>query len=483
MRCYTVLDLNKEEQRLFMTKVVKKFSTLNELGKISLIKPKILSSYKNLEYRISFKNYKKLSKVSGVKLYNTPFLKEGWNKRELNFLKINYMSLTARQIAIKLNKTIDSVKHTRRKLKLYKGPKYKWRKENVIKAFNGLKKKLGYTPSYEECRTYIPGALTAIHKMWEKYSSFLNELGLNIRIRYWTNKSCTEEFMKIANRLAKTPTQDDFRVCPGLFKAIIHRWKTYNKFLNEVGYKPNLEHKWNKDSCIKFFRKFMKNRKKIPTIEELYEVNPAFIAAVYKHCDTYNKFLKYNGYKLNFEFKWNKEKCETFFKELMIHKKLTPTISELRRINASFIYAVYRYYGSYYDFLNGLGYLRIPRDLWLKWEEFIIKVCDKIYGNIKIRPRLPNNKIPDVAIGNNLKYNMLIDAKMNASSYQIIHDSYNYSPYCRELEFWCCYGENSFKILDKMGVKIRNFQYIERLVRNLKDEGLAKELEAFRNVV
>jgi len=424
MRCYISLDIKKEEQRLFIDKSVKKFGTIKKLAQASSIKPRTLSRYKYGSYRISLKDYKKICKICNIIIdKKIKLIKEGLNKKELNFIIKNYKKLTAKEIAIKLNKSIDSVKYARKSLNLYKGPKYRWTKKNVINSFKNLKKKLGYTPSYKECEKYNSGMLSGIITIWKKYSLFLKELGLNIRIKYWSKDLCIQEFDKIKEKINKIPTQTDLKSCHGLFKAIINRWKTYNIFLKEIGYNPNFEYKWTKDYCVKFFEEFMKKREVIPSINEIYG------------------------------------KC------------------------GGFIGGMYRHYGSYSNFLNILGYPRNPDAIWVRWEDFVTKLCKEIYKNIIIKPKLPNNKIPDIAVGNSLKYPLIVEIKINSYAQSIIRDFYNYTPYCKELEFWCCYGdEKRYKKLSEKGIKIVTLDKIESMVNNLGNKELIEELEAFKNV-
>ena len=164
----------------------------------------------------------------------------------------------------------------------------------------------------------------------------------------------------------------------------------------------------------------------------------------------------------------------------MKNRKTAPSLTEFNVTCAGIIGAIYRHYGSYICFLKKLGYPRNPDDLWVKWEDFVIKVCKQIYGNnIKIRSKLPNRTIPDISVGNSLKYNVLINAKLNSHSVTLLKDYHNYSPYCKNLEFWCCYGD---KTLKKPFVKIRVFKDIQEILYNLKDNDLIKELKGFRNV-
>ena len=198
MKQYVFLNFKKGDQNRFLNKSINKFGSIKKLAKVSSINHKMIFCYKHEIHKIPLERYKKICKLCNFKLKKINLIKKGWNKKEINFLKQNYLELTAKEIALRLNKTVDSVKHLRKNLGLYKGPKYRWNSsKKIISTFLELKKKLGHTLTYQECAKYNAGMLNAIHLKWGKYSSFLRSLGLDIKIIYWTKKNVLKSLEKL----------------------------------------------------------------------------------------------------------------------------------------------------------------------------------------------------------------------------------------------------------------------------------------------
>ncbi len=418
MKKKVFLQFKKGKQRLLLIDAIKKAGSERNL--INLIKMPSASIY---DYKNEIRPIPKERARSLAKFLNLDFNKiiketekkviKQWDKRETDFLLKNYQDMTAKEIAKRLNKTINSIKHKRRKLRLEKGHAYRWNREKIIIYFNKFKKKIGRTPSYKDCSNEASGMLSAIERIWGKYSNFLYELGLNIRIKKWDKQKCIMEFEKIRKKIKKTPTQKQLNKCSGLFKAIIKRWKTYNNFLRKLGYTPNFEFKWNQKECIIEFNKIMLNRTRLPTIEEMIKINPALIAAIYKYFDSYSSFLRILNYEIN--------------------------------------------------------------DDWQKWERLVTKICKRLYPNTIVKPRLENNKQPDIVIKKKELFDKIIDAKLNSFANSINKDIINYMPYCKKLEFWCLIGN---KNLNRKNIKIMGFTQIKQLLEKNKEKELIKELKA-----
>jgi hypothetical protein len=415
------LIFKKGKQKEFLQKAIKFIRSGELLAKQVNIPSSSIYDYKNEIRKIPLyraKNIAKFAKLDWCKIKEDIIytIEIDWSKRETDFLNNNYMDMTAREIAEKLNKTINSVKDKRRALKLYKGPKYKWRKEKVIARFQELKIDLSKTPTYEECFKFAPGMLSAIHLIWGKYSMFLREQNLDIHIKYWTKQDCINEFNKIMQYQKNTPTQEDLKCCSGLFRAIVRRWDTYNKFLKTLGHEPNFELRWNKDVCVTEFNKLMKLRTHIPTVEEFREIDYGLLAAIYKYHKTYSRFLKSIGYI------------------------------------------------SYYK-------------IWLQWEQLVERICQSVFDNVVLKPRLINNKLPDVAVLKGKQYIKIIDAKLNSNAYSMYKDIRNYKEHCDELEFWCAYGT---KCLKTTKAKIRTINEITQLLVDNNEFKLLNELKEFQ---
>jgi len=412
-----LLRLKKGKQRLLLQKAIKKAGSERKLVKLINIPSASIYSYKKEIHPIPLERAKKLAKFLRIdfnklkkQVKNVDDI--GWDEKEINFLKENYLNLTAKEIAKKLNKTNDSIKHMRRDLKLKKGPAYRWKKDKVIVFFRNFIEKLGRTPTYKECAKEYPGMISSIHRNWGKYSNFLHYLNLNTKIKRWDKKDCVNEFEKMRKKLNSVPTLYNLEQCTGLFKAIRRRWKSYNNFLRELGYTPNFELKWNREKCLNEFGKIMSDRKNLLTVEELLKMNPALLAAIYKYFKNYSTFVRKAGYK--------------------------------------------------YD------------NRWQRWENLTMEICKKVYSEVKIKPRLKNNKYPDIVILRNNSFHKIIDAKLNSFANSIRKDIRNYQPYCNKLEFWCLIGRRKF---NQDNIKIVNSMEIKRILKRRNEFNLIKKVE------
>jgi hypothetical protein len=416
------LKFKKGKQSLLLNEAIEKIGSEKKLANLIKIPKTSIYSYRNEIHPLPIERAKKLVKFLSIDFKETKRQIEqieykGWNDEEIDFLKENYLNMTAKEIAIKLNKSADSIKHMRIKLNLKKGPAYRWRRKKVIIVFKSFTEKLGRTPSYQECVKKYPGMMVSIHRNWGKYSSFLKSLGLNIKIRRWKKKDCIEEFEGLRRKIGVVPSQKELKRCPGLFRAIIRKWKTYNNFLKELGYTPNFELKWNAEKCLAKFSEIMSDRKNLLTIEELLKINPALCAAIYKYFRNYFSFARMAGYKYN--------------------------------------------------------------DKWQRWENLVIKISKKLYSNVKIKPKLKNNRQPDIAVVKNNFFDKIIDAKLNSFTNSINKNIEKYGPYCKKLEFWCLLGR---KKLETNNVKIINSQEIKRILKQRNEFNLIKEVEAMERL-
>ncbi len=412
-----LLKLKEGKQKLLLEKAIKKAGSERKLSQLMKISSASIYSYKSEIHLLPLERAKKLSNFLEIDF--NKFKKQvkdikniGWDKKEINFLKKNYLNMTAKEISKKLNKTIEAIKHMRRKLKLTKGTTYRWKRDKVIISFRDFIKEIGRTPTYQECARKYPGMMSSIHRNWGKYSAFLYYLNLNTKIRKWDKKDCIREFEKIMKEIDSVPTLYNLKQCKGLFKAIRKRWESYNNFLRELGHTPNFELKWNREECLEKFSQIMSNRKNLLTVEELLKINPALLAAIYKYFGNYPAFVRMAGYK--------------------------------------------------YD------------DRWQRWENLVIKICKELYSEIKIKPRLKNNKRPDIVILKNNSNHKIIDAKINSFANSIKKDIKNYQPYCNKLEFWCLIGR---KKLNQDNIKIVNSLEIKRILKKRNRFSLMKKVE------
>lgn len=403
-------------------RAIKKAGSERKLANLIRISTASIYDYKNEIRPLPIERTKKLAKFLNLdfnkikKQAEEKFI-EQWNNKEVEFLLANYLNMTAKEIADKLNKSVESIKHKRRQLGFKKGPAYRWNEKKVIIRFNGFKKKLRRIPTYQECSKKDGGMLSAIHRIWGKYSEFLTTLELTTKTKNWTKKKCIEEFEKLKKKIRDIPTQQDLKKCSGLFRAIIRRWDSYNSFLKDLGCKPNFELKWNKEKCISEFEKLKIKEGHLPTIEQLHNLYPALVAAIYK------------------------------------------------------------YFESYPDFIRKVGYEH--SDHWQKWEKLITKICKKFYSNVIIKPTLKNNKQPDVAILRNGIFEKIIDAKLNSFASSIKRDIENYKPYCKKLEFWCLLGNKKLNIKNVKVISLNRIKQFlkKRKEKSLANE--LEKIEAF----
>ena len=118
-------------------------------------------------------------------------------------------------------------------------------------------------------------------------------------------------------------------------------------------------------------------------------------------------------------------------------------------------------------------------DKWQKWENLVVKICKKIHSNVKIKPKLKNNKQPDIVITKNGSFDKIIDAKLNSFANSIRADIKKYKPYCKKLEFWCLIGAKKLWTKD---IKIINSNKIKRILKHKNELNLIKEVEIMEKI-
>ncbi|MFH1396036.1 MAG: hypothetical protein ABIG93_01435 [archaeon] len=410
-----------------------------------------------------------------------PHAHKKWSKEEINFLVDKYSQLTANNIAKTLGRTKESIKNQSRKLNLKKEKISKWKKETIIKTFYKIKLDLCRTPRYNDLKKNHSGMLDAISREWQTYNNFLSNLNIKQNIKRWTKRDCINRFNEI--KIDKVPTQKDLNVCTGLHKAIRRKWGTYSNFLNEQGLKPNFEIKWNKKSCKNEFLKITSTINKVPTSEELRKINYGLLGGILLNYGKYNKFLKELNLPLN-TLNWGPEKCVNKFNEFMRGRHEPPTIRELSYKNPRLLAAIYRHFDGYNSFLKKLGHephYGYNDERWEEWENLVIETCKRLYKNVLIKPTLNNRKIPDIVVlkDNSLIIDKIIDAKLNAFCKSIDQDIKNYKPHCNKLEFWCMFKHRN---LETKNTKILNQHQIKRLLKRKNQTDLCNKLENIKNV-
>ncbi|MFH1682305.1 MAG: hypothetical protein ABIA37_00765 [Candidatus Woesearchaeota archaeon] len=396
-----------------------------------------------------------------------------WNRKEVNFLLEKYPLLTAKEIAVELDRTKESIKNQCRKINLKKGCVYRWKEDKIIKTFFEIKSELGRTPRYNDLKKDYSGMLDAIVREWKTYNRFLTYLNVPVNGKRWTKRECIVEFNKL--KKDKSPTQEDLKICPGLWKAILRKWKTYNNFLKSQGLKPNFEVKWNKKTCQHEFLKIVGKINKIPNSNDLRKSNYGLLGGIILNYGKYNTFLKDLGLPLN-QQSWTKKECIKKFKKI-IKNNNPPTLEELSYKNSRLISAIYRYFEGYNQFLKELGYqphYGYNDERWEIWEKFVIDTCKKIYRNVLIKPVLKDRSVPDVVIlKNNSKIDKIIDAKLNAFCRSIQTDAERYKQHCNKLEFWCMF---KYRKLESKNTKILNRHHIRRMLKKKNQLNLIEEL-------
>jgi hypothetical protein len=247
---------------------INKANSIKKLSELTGIDQRRIYDYANENYGNKFgvrrETINKIIKFlkfkdKNIKKYIIKEVHSDWTKEELKFLIKNYKYLTAREIYKKLGRSIYSIKDQRKKLNLKKGPRYRWySKEKIINRFKELYKRLGKTPTYQECEKFDGGMMNAINVQYKRYSNFLNELNLKTKFNKWDREKCIKKFKEFIEKYSYLPTNHE-----PLYKAIIRRWGTYHNFLKEIKVNKSLirSYKWKEweDLVIKICKKMYRN--------------------------------------------------------------------------------------------------------------------------------------------------------------------------------------------------------------------------------
>ena len=119
------------------------------------------------------------------------------------------------------------------------------------------------------------------------------------------------------------------------------------------------------------------------------------------------------------------------------------------------------------------------RPKWNGWEKKCEKIGENIYGSsFKIKPRLPNGKIPDFQ---STTENLIIDAKTHCWIPEIEEDIQNYLPFCDRLEFWCLEGKREIIIQDGKEIVFINADILlPRITNESFKQECKEEIERLR---
>lgn len=358
-----------------------------------------------------------------------------------------------------------------------------WTKDKIKKEYFKLSRELGYFPSYSDLRKLGHNDITvAIQRVFNGATNFykyVNVLPKKRTTTQWNKNRVLEEFRRLSADYGRAPTEKELRELDkaDLALAIRRYFGSYKTVQEITGIEPkSLIRKWTIKNIKEEYKELIDELGFPPTSSQLYKMHRSGLAAAISQRIGFEKLLTELGYeprrKDNF---WSKEKVkEEYMKE---HEKMgrEPTMNELKKMRSDLFSQINRRYGG----INRLAdELPIPikvskgwyNPLWRPWENFVIKICEKIYRR---GPKgLPNGKIPDYITNDGI----IIDAKL--SYYPGIEDDIiNYVEYCKRLEFWIC--SNYISIESTTKVKYSGISELEEILKkhNLRDE--LKELSLF----
>lgn len=357
-----------------------------------------------------------------------------------------------------------------------------WTKDKIKKEYFKLSRELGYFPSYSDLRKLGHNDITvAIQRVFNGATNFYKYINIRPRKRVtikWDANRVLEEFRRLSADYGRAPTEKELRELDraDLAMAIRRYFGSYKTVQEITGIEQkSLVRKWTIVNIKEEYKELIDELGFQPTSSQLWGMHRSGLAAAISQKIGFGKLLTELGYeprrKDNF---WSKEKVkEEYIKE---REKMgrKPTMNKLKKMRSDLFSQISRRYEGInrldeeLGFVASKGYYNL---LWKSWENFVIKICEKIYGEHHIK-RLPNGGIPDYVSDDGI----IIDAKL--SYYEGIEDDIiKYAEYCKRLEFWIC--ENYVSVESTTKVKYLGISELEELLKkhNLRDE--LKELSLF----
>ena len=329
-----------------------------------------------------------------------------------------------------------------------------YRKENYGNKFGVRKKTIDKITKFlkfkdKDLKRYI---IKEVHSDWTK-----NEI--NFLIKNYKEMTARELSKKLGRSVYSVKDQ---RRILNLRKGPSYRWDSREKIINR-------------------FKELYDKVNRTPTYEECRNYDAGMLNALHRNWGKYRDFLKELNLTAKFN-RWSKEDCIKKFKKFVNKYKYVPPIKD-PNLPKGLIRAIQRRWRSYDIFLeeNTINTNLRLRDKWKKWEELVIKICKAKYKNILIKTKLNGKRLfPDVSvIDKEGKVNKIIDAKLNSYSSKIDVSINNYYKYCKNIEFWCLYGNKS-GVLYKPGVKLRNYENIKEDLENNNLNMFIKNIEELR---
>ena len=234
---------------------------------------------------------------------------------------------------------------------------------------------------------------------------------------YWKGKigleRAKEEMLKVAKNLRRTPKREEIKGYAGIKNTIARgEWANYGinswaDYRNYCGLKKNPHYnvKWKGilglEKAKKLTLDFYYKNKKIPTGKDLPKIESASKSGVWAEFDitTWNKFLKYCGFKPNLEHgKWHGdmglkkaiERIQDYYQE---NNKVPPRDAIL---SAGIRGAIKKGYWpgieSWNDLIKKAGFEPIKIDGYWDGEEGLKNAKDYVYSFIDKNGRVPTNK-------------------------------------------------------------------------------------------
>jgi ubiquinone/menaquinone biosynthesis C-methylase UbiE len=253
--------------------------------------------------------------------------------------------------------------------------RYKITKEQVISELQRVAKKLGYTPTRGDFIKHASVSVQPIIRLFVSWNTALKAAGMKPNnVKDIPKEQVISELKRVAKKLGRTPTHEDFNKHASVCAATAERlFDTWNKALVAANLKVNLVRGITKEQVLAELKRVAKKLGRTPTQEDFITFASMSVPTVRGLCVTYNAAVEAAGLTVNHKMYINKEQVIAELKRVAKKLGRTPTIDDFDKHASMNSMTAAKLFGSWNKALAYVG-LRVNNVIGITKEQVLAEL-------------------------------------------------------------------------------------------------------------